>query len=696
MSQYNVPNKSTGDTFSADEHNQLKTAVNSKQDALQSGTNLKTVGGQSLLGSGDIPVSGTPITIDATPTDGSPNAVSSNGVFDALTAKQATLVSGTNIKTVGGQSILGAGDIPVSGGGSLPTGGVKGDFLVKNSATANDASWQNVLAKIQPRHFYVSDFGAKQDRQYSIATGVGSSVFIPQARFVAGDVGKLLKVTAGKSNGFSFISPITAVVSPNEVTIATSVPVGNWGTSIVWGTDDQEAYQDTITAASAIGPDGRRGGVIVWGNSVLGGTVDSLSKGLLYFDQITETGNESLPMGIALDFVTYTEPPRQGANPYFQDAQIMQTGSIVESFNDTETGYLLGFRTTPAEFAPAGANWAHINIHGTILRTCYGSPMGGIDGVKLLGGLKIYNSQIDVDRSVFNNTAPLATGVSFPAYYNAADVAADNLMVYGYKRGIITNEHFRAGYIQMFGNQYGLTISGSGHSQFIERALIQGYKYGIAGDGGTVNIMQADFEITGSGQPAWYQSEYEIYQEGGTAGKVNIWLIGEGGVPRINTSRPDFEITTLTNEQINSKKYYEAGGVVKYEHWSVNAGLTTNGQAIVQKDAGKSGAYIRALVGNNDLAKDAKGILMGIVPPGYGGDPNNPAASISMQLNNDLNAGNYFFGLPSGANVGASHAVFIANGVAPTGNVAGGILYVESGALKYRGSNGTVTTLGPA
>jgi len=33
---------------------------------------------------------------------------------------------------------------------------------------------------------------------------------------------------------------------------------------------------------------------------------------------------------------------------------------------------------------------------------------------------------------------------------------------------------------------------------------------------------------------------------------------------------------------------------------------------------------------------------------------------------------------------------------APTGNIAGGILYVEAGALKYRGSSGTVTTLAVA
>lgn len=40
---------------------------------------------------------------------------------------------------------------------------------------------------------------------------------------------------------------------------------------------------------------------------------------------------------------------------------------------------------------------------------------------------------------------------------------------------------------------------------------------------------------------------------------------------------------------------------------------------------------------------------------------------------------------------------FIANGTAPSSNPAsGGYLYVESGALKYRGSSGTVTTLGAA
>ena len=45
----------------------------------------------------------------------------------------------------------------------------------------------------------------------------------------------------------------------------------------------------------------------------------------------------------------------------------------------------------------------------------------------------------------------------------------------------------------------------------------------------------------------------------------------------------------------------------------------------------------------------------------------------------------------------AAGVLAIANGTAPTTSpVGGGQLYVEAGALKYRGSSGTVTTLGPA
>lgn len=56
-----------------------------KQEALVSGTNIKTLNGASLLGSGGLSV-------------------------------QPTLVSGTNIKTINGNTLLGSGDLTISGG----------------------------------------------------------------------------------------------------------------------------------------------------------------------------------------------------------------------------------------------------------------------------------------------------------------------------------------------------------------------------------------------------------------------------------------------------------------------------------------------------------------------------------------------------------------------------------------------------
>ena len=58
-------------------------------------------------------------------------------------------------------------------------------------------------------------------------------------------------------------------------------------------------------------------------------------------------------------------------------------------------------------------------------------------------------------------------------------------------------------------------------------------------------------------------------------------------------------------------------------------------------------------------------------------------------------SGNLLVGLAA-AGSSSAKTVQIANGTAPTGNVSGGILYVENGALKYRGSSGTVTTIANA
>jgi len=58
---------------------------------------------------------GTPITTESLTETFSAKAIES--IYEAVLTKQATLVSGTNIKTINGLSILGSGDLPIQGGG---------------------------------------------------------------------------------------------------------------------------------------------------------------------------------------------------------------------------------------------------------------------------------------------------------------------------------------------------------------------------------------------------------------------------------------------------------------------------------------------------------------------------------------------------------------------------------------------------
>lgn len=54
------------------------------------------------------------ISIDASPTANSTNLVTSGGVHSSVSSKQDALVSGTNIKTVNNESLLGSGNITIN------------------------------------------------------------------------------------------------------------------------------------------------------------------------------------------------------------------------------------------------------------------------------------------------------------------------------------------------------------------------------------------------------------------------------------------------------------------------------------------------------------------------------------------------------------------------------------------------------
>ena len=76
---------------------------------------FKTINGQSIIGTGNISISGGggSITVDSAIDATSTNPVQNKVIATALNNKQTALVSGTNIKTINETSVLGSGDITI-------------------------------------------------------------------------------------------------------------------------------------------------------------------------------------------------------------------------------------------------------------------------------------------------------------------------------------------------------------------------------------------------------------------------------------------------------------------------------------------------------------------------------------------------------------------------------------------------------
>lgn len=84
-----------------------------KQNTLVSGTNIKTLEGQSLLGSGNIDLTKADVGLSNVDNTSDLLKPISTATQTALDLKQNTLVSGTNIKTINSTSLLGSGNVSV-------------------------------------------------------------------------------------------------------------------------------------------------------------------------------------------------------------------------------------------------------------------------------------------------------------------------------------------------------------------------------------------------------------------------------------------------------------------------------------------------------------------------------------------------------------------------------------------------------
>lgn len=148
---------------------------------------------------------------------------------------------------------------------------------------------------------------------------------------------------------------------------------------------------------------------------------------------------------------------------------------------------------------------------------------------------------------------------------------------------------------------------------------------------------------------------------------------------------------------LNGSKAVTSGSALTFDGTNLGIGTSSPGVALDVTQASGSPAIrvLRTASAGADIRLVSSTIATGGIVGTYNDSPllfyTNSSERMRLDSSGNLGLGGASFG--SGAVV-----MFIANATtAPTTNpTAGGVLYVEGGALKYRGSSGTVTTIANA
>jgi hypothetical protein len=242
-----------------------------------------------------------------------------------------------------------------------------------------------------------------------------------------------------------------------------------------------------------------------------------------------------------------------------------------------------------------------------------------------------------------------------------------------------------AGGTRMTLNSTGLGVGVASPSYRIHSVVTSGYagafksSTGVAGGilcGNTVGDLIVGVDASGNGRVTADTSKYLGLGSNGINDRVILDSAGNVGI----SVTPSAWGSGFRYVQAGPGCAYGTNGSVDRTdlaaNWYYNAGdkyINATGKASIFQQSG--GAFFWL---NTNTASGGAG----------------SACSLTTAMTLDT-LGNLLVGLAT-AGTTAAKTIQIANGTAPTANVTGGQLYVESGALKYRGSSGTITTIAAA
>lgn len=138
----------------------------------------------------------------------------------ALSAKQDTLVSGTSLKTINSQSLLGSGNLAISGGSGAVWGGITGTL-------SNQTDLQAVL-----NTFAISSHEHIIGNITGLQTALDAKATVVSVTTVSDNLAALTTVVAGKQNTLGFTAEniankSTVLTSPDNTKYPTTLAVSN-------------------------------------------------------------------------------------------------------------------------------------------------------------------------------------------------------------------------------------------------------------------------------------------------------------------------------------------------------------------------------------------------------------------------------------------------------------------------------------
>lgn len=375
------------------------------------------------------------------------------------------------------------------------------------------------------------DFGAKGDGQehYVSSMTTGSpTLTCTDCSFTAGDVGKICVVDSASGSGKPLLTAITGFTNSTTVTVSFNAFANVSNMRVVYGTDDTQAWQNTLNACFYTGG----GGTIFAPNGlyIIAGALQTSFNGANPNAQLCIPAADSSrdPNRGTIEIVGETGPNWVGNDPFNAVSYWPSKKGTVLLSTINGSGVapsVIGSQAPSTSFA--NINYANlITRNFTILTQInpsgFGPTVGGINAGKM-ATYYCEGMKVEVDGIVNNGIEPTAdiAGIIYPFFNDESMNMGKFNLVIGYRYGFVHGEHTNSVQEVAYGCYAAHAFTRCTAASHCDRIESQWNKWDIYIPGGT---------IVGQSPGAVYLSIDQLEVEALTTAYLTRWYNYQGTI----------------------------------------------------------------------------------------------------------------------------------------------------------------------